>query len=392
MDKHQFENLLGDEDFERLELSLKEPNIFRALKVERREIRHSNFIAYLLDPNENHGLNEILLKKVLQEIFSEATDASKAIYYADEIDYGNVEVRREWRNIDILIITENEVLVIENKVDTEDHSNQLERYKEISKSAFPDKNRVYIYLTPFGTSPRDEVSARDYINYSYQSLAEHIERILNLYQNRLSEKVQYYIRDYLLTVKREILMNDTLNETAVKIYKHHKEVLNFIFDNKPDELNELKPFFISELQNRGFVIGTENKWYIRFTTEFLMVNLPKAKKGWKNLELFLFEITFNREKIVSIKAVISDGTAETARQILETVETQKNFKQPRTNIWSTFYSKSIGIKYEDILTRNDSEIKLIVGKIIDKFETEVKDIAKTIENGIKTGRITAGIQ
>lgn len=33
-------------------------NIFDILKISRTEIRHSNMLSWLLDPNENHGLGD----------------------------------------------------------------------------------------------------------------------------------------------------------------------------------------------------------------------------------------------------------------------------------------------------------------------------------------------
>jgi len=62
---------ITDSDFELLELTMREPNIFRALGIERQEIRHSNFFAYLLDPRENHGLRDIILRKFLRDIFAD---------------------------------------------------------------------------------------------------------------------------------------------------------------------------------------------------------------------------------------------------------------------------------------------------------------------------------
>ena len=38
-----------------------EVNIFDVLKVTNAEIRHSNILAWLLDPNENHGIGDSLL-------------------------------------------------------------------------------------------------------------------------------------------------------------------------------------------------------------------------------------------------------------------------------------------------------------------------------------------
>lgn len=66
MNKHDLEkaymNFISDRDVSRMELILDKPNIFNALKIVQQEIRHSNFLAWLLNPNENHGLGELFLK------------------------------------------------------------------------------------------------------------------------------------------------------------------------------------------------------------------------------------------------------------------------------------------------------------------------------------------
>lgn len=41
--------LLADKNFDRMNLTLKQPNIFNALGVGHYEIRHSNFLAWLLN-------------------------------------------------------------------------------------------------------------------------------------------------------------------------------------------------------------------------------------------------------------------------------------------------------------------------------------------------------
>lgn len=43
-------------------------NLFNVLKISRTEIRHSNMLAWLMDPNENHGLGDAFLKGVLQKL------------------------------------------------------------------------------------------------------------------------------------------------------------------------------------------------------------------------------------------------------------------------------------------------------------------------------------
>ena len=49
--KNLYDQILKDEDFDKLDLGLKNPNIFQILKITNKEIRHSNFLSWLLDPS-----------------------------------------------------------------------------------------------------------------------------------------------------------------------------------------------------------------------------------------------------------------------------------------------------------------------------------------------------
>src|ERR1700733_11376670 len=57
----------GNHDLAELEALVSRFNIFEALGVVNAELRHSSFLAFLLDPNESHGLRDIVLKRLLQE-------------------------------------------------------------------------------------------------------------------------------------------------------------------------------------------------------------------------------------------------------------------------------------------------------------------------------------
>ena len=102
--KKLYNNLINDEDFDRLELGLNQPNIFEILKISKTEIRHSNFLSWLINPKGSHGLGEIFLKKFLREVFSSEKSTNIDQIEVNKIDYSNVEIIREWKNIDLLII------------------------------------------------------------------------------------------------------------------------------------------------------------------------------------------------------------------------------------------------------------------------------------------------
>ena len=123
--KNKLSEILNDLDFETIELSLKEPNIFKSLSIERTEIRHSSFLAFILDPNQSHGLNDLVLKKILRDVFNDDKADNRDCFDVDYIDLKKADVIREWKNVDILIKLSDDVVVIENKIDSMDHSNQF---------------------------------------------------------------------------------------------------------------------------------------------------------------------------------------------------------------------------------------------------------------------------
>jgi hypothetical protein len=237
--KDRLSDLLVDPEFEKLELWIKLPNFFSILDASRTEIRHSNFLGWILDPNDTHGMGELFLRKFLRDIFSDEKITSYSQFDVDGFDLRDVEIRREWKHIDLLIVHEDFIVVVENKIDSRDHSDQLKRYRNTVEEYFPKQHKLYVYLTPTGTDPNDTESGKVYVNYSYKLLSDALERILQIYRESLSSKVANYLQDYLTVLRRELMKNDELNELAIKIYKAHRDALDFIFDNRPDPATEL---------------------------------------------------------------------------------------------------------------------------------------------------------
>ncbi|MFK7867447.1 MAG: PD-(D/E)XK nuclease family protein, partial [Alphaproteobacteria bacterium] len=59
---NEIENLfINNADFSTLNAQLNRFNPIKIMKMESMEIRHSAILAWLLDPNENHGLGDHFL-------------------------------------------------------------------------------------------------------------------------------------------------------------------------------------------------------------------------------------------------------------------------------------------------------------------------------------------
>ena len=122
------ELVLDSEGFAPLENSLADFNVFEAIGHTHAESRHSNFLAFLLDPNASHGLGDFFLRRFVQLALSSLVEADRKINLIEfsmaELDFTTVE--REYKNIDIFIKNTDKkfTIVIENKfVPPNIHSN-----------------------------------------------------------------------------------------------------------------------------------------------------------------------------------------------------------------------------------------------------------------------------
>src|SRR5512136_1552109 len=98
---------------EQLSLRFSEFNPFKVLGLSDAEIRHSNTISWLLNPNENHGLGSSFFKTFIRTIISSSENESvEKENYSNGLrelilgDFSDLQVHREKLNIDILCISD----------------------------------------------------------------------------------------------------------------------------------------------------------------------------------------------------------------------------------------------------------------------------------------------
>ena len=389
--KEKYRALLNDPEFDKIELELRTPNIFQILKISRTEIRHSNFLAWLLDPNETHGLGKLFLIKFLRELATSEINGLDE-FEVEKLNFHNVEIKREWNNIDLLIIFDTLVICVENKVDSQDHSHQLSKYRKIVNENFKNHNeKVYVYLTPTGEEPNDETERGFYTTFSYEKIISHADIVLEIHGKALNPGVYQYISDYVTNLKREITMNDTSNELAVKIYKNHKELFDFVLANKPDIATKLYEFFEKKIQDSGWEIGSKHKGYARFLTKALATIIPKKGQGWPSKECFLFEIDFFWSKKKAIfKTIISPSDTAIQEVFCKAIEkalkNEQGYKKPQGKQWLVHFQHSWKFDTEgktevdeiEDLTNLDEEWEKITA-IVKKVEAELIECKAELE-------------
>ena len=157
--------LILDPDLERLEDLLADFNIFDVLGIARAELRHSAFLAWLLDPRGSHGLRDYFLRTFLLQVAKEASSLGVGDITPFEVDswkLNDIEIFTERHRIDILILGTDDsfVCLIENKIGSGEHGDQLSRYLQTAQEEYESPYIIPIFLTPDGRNPDAAVPLR----------------------------------------------------------------------------------------------------------------------------------------------------------------------------------------------------------------------------------------
>lgn len=366
-------------------------NIFETLKITNTEIRHSNVLGWLFDPLENHNLKGQFLRMFIGDINENGEHDLDLL----TIDYDSFEVRREWKNIDILVVSRKSkiLLVVENKIWSDESSHQLEKYRKTVEDEFQDYKIIYVFLTPYGNPSSDPDI---WISYDYEKVLNNIEDIM--YENRtvMDNDVLLFIEHYAISLRRNIVGDKKLQDLCLDIYNQHKEAFDLILSNLPDQRNIYQNIITEYLENRNDVIMDDSgKTLIRFITRELDIVVPKSPAGWtKSGRVFLFEIE-NFDAILRLKTVVGPSMNDERNELLRymnqcpdknlfkdinldkqigDVTKQKNRKFSHVN-GELIIDKT---KYD---LRNESLIReLIYEKMDELFEVYIKNVNEYLSN------------
>ena len=212
--------VVRNRELEQIEARLSRFNIFAALGATRQELKHSNFLAYFLNPRLSHALGTAFLKRFLESAL------------AGNLGFGPLEVslwradgaiaHREWQNIDITVRDDQNkiAVIIENKIDAVEGPNQLHRYFEIAEREFSGWRVIAIYLTPDGDRPSDD----RYIPMSYSQVCDAVNRVI-ISTPIASEEVRLGLMQYAEMLGRYIMAESEISELCRQIYEQHERQL-----------------------------------------------------------------------------------------------------------------------------------------------------------------------
>jgi hypothetical protein len=332
-------------ELRQLEQQLGRFNIFEVLKLGHHEIRHSNVLAWLLNPDESHGFGDLFLRRWLMRVFHEAESDAPDLPDAVEIDSADlrtVEVRREWNHIDLLLIVSNPgggrdwVFAVENKVGSSQHSDQLTRYREKVESTFPSARQGFIFLTVLNEEPEDDY----YASATYAQIVTVLDECLAERQGLIADGPRLVICHYQELIRSRFMANSAVAELARKIYAAHSQALELIFEQRPDNLQRIT----DEIEQRLKSYSATNDLHMVLTSKGIVRFIPRSWLISSNLlgddlPMVFCEINLRSNKLV-FKALVGPEGSQDFRNNIAKVAIKEGFPNTvkKTKIPATWYS------------------------------------------------------
>ena len=260
---------------------------------------HSGIISWLLDPSAHHRQAGHFIAALLN-----ATMAPPRLLAAD---WSTAQVLQEWQNVadgqwgylDILVLDlyHHNLIAIENKTFSQEHSNQLTRYRRALAGDYPDFARHHIFLSPGGVSPYLERDRRHWQPASYSVIHDAIRQVLET--GIADPDANALLQIYATTIRRNVMPDTSLDQQARRIYLEHWEAIEHIYANRPNWIDETKPTLKEAVARHPFwKLDVEAAQYVRFrAADWDEFPISRTGTGWapESDTLLLFEFTFDDE-------------------------------------------------------------------------------------------------
>lgn len=405
---------INNEAIEHIDLHLNRFNPIRVMKMERMEIRHSAILAWLLDPNESHGLNDRFLKAFLAEALRGqsqlGTPTALDIAHSDMRD---AVIRIEWQNIDIFIysVKNNWGFIVENKFDSKQSEGQLAKYMKNVESGLGKQYDGLIirgvFLTLFDEEPEDN----RYSPINYEAICGFLPRFLEQEAHLLTSEVRTFLLHYLEILKEEVGMSDERNELeklARQLYRDHKKTLDFImehgansdfaiaaqsiFGETPEYLdiitidNGQYVFFWLGSEKIGFIPAS---WYKAMGEDTLDFARHDNFGGGYPAKLW-FQLNTNSDgttgQLVLYSEIGSISDHSLRRKLIENIQEAASTLEKKRIIfqsgaadegrrYSKFFKKNL-LSIKDV--QDADEIASSMKKLLDSFEREFEIVAEVL--------------
>jgi hypothetical protein len=240
------------------------------------------------------------------------------------------------------------VVVVENKIDSGEHSDQLARYLRHVQDDFPahEWRRLAIFLTPDGADP----SEPEYLPAAYRTVADVVETVAESRRAALDPAVHIMMTHYAGMLRRHIVADSEIADLCRLIYSQHKRAIDLIIEHRPDHLADVHAILVGLIKSTPELIADKSeKQRIRFAVS-AWEGFPRGE-GWTptgRVLLFQFD---NFSNSLDLTLWIGPASTEVRQRFIDLARNpQSPFmlrrKNPETEQWSSIFRRSI-LRAED---------------------------------------------
>jgi hypothetical protein len=321
---------VGNPDFVALEQGFSVFCPFEAVGMVNQEIKHAHFLSYITDPRRPHGFGVECLKALLHSATKSGKGLTGALTPLDVhlLSFEGAIVRREWRNIDLMIEfpAEKLAVAIELKINASEGGDQLSRYKNIVGEEWPITagwRHTFLFMSKRGERPSEQFGS-GWQSVPLVALANELDEVVK--RELGNHEARDLLRYYIAMLRSRHVGNNRLEQLAQKLWAEHREALTYLMEQRPDITGDC----FSELRDRladiarsisnatGLTLGLDDSTngYLRiYVKEWDSIPDMVKGNGWtKSKRLVLLEI---ERGAFRVKLQMGPGDAEARQRIWE---------------------------------------------------------------------------
>lgn len=309
-------------------------NLFEALNITKQEIRHSRFLAYLLDPHEAHGIGDRFLRGLLMAAAEghPQLPVTRLELSIRDLSDATVQCERDHFDITVQLPSLGLLFVIENKVDASESNNQLTKYRESAKARYPEYKFMGSFLTPDGYAGDDA----HWGTISYTTVATEIRSVLTA--TTLPPEVLVALNHYVDLIERKIVTSQALIDACREIYRTHKSAFDLVVEHGQESLlaMALEQFLATRTTLEVAAKRTETAFFLDKSWKSIAKATKADRKRWPHEFPVLFWFQLEEKKLLlrlEIGPVIPDDADKRTKLVQLFKEKYQNI---RANASSTY--------------------------------------------------------
>ncbi len=197
----------------------------------------SNILKFYLDPSNEHGLKDLVLNSLLHIVDKD---------FQFDTDFEEIEIYREHKTIndnrlDLLILTDNFAIGIENKIFHHLHNDLTDYNNTVKSNCYNSRKPICIVLSLNKLTSQEDlekVRTNNFVNVTYEQLFHNIKQSIGGHLGNSNISYINHLTDFIKSI--ENLTPKTMENKALwTFFKNNSQTIQELTDSFSDYRNSL---------------------------------------------------------------------------------------------------------------------------------------------------------